>query len=286
MTWRHGDKQLEVELMDNSLGFSRLCSTAWGTIKYDCSRWGRIEILAYLGKISLNTGSGGKLEIRSVDFELVIEKGMLRADGTLINWGDPETKKADMGALPGAMRGYVDAPSADHHNRHALAVPAADNEKYSNDDQSMVDAGGSTGSGLLGGGSAWNYDRCEATHGKEFIFLDRKRFYCPSGKIMRAWDTSTAGCHHGKQSGKTYCTGTDRESADVRCGAKSNHKTTYQNFGNELVYLDRFTVRSYISWTQVDPTHGFSAHGALNYNKWSEPAFNLRIRFEPCAPLQ
>ena len=87
-------------------GFNlRPCSEATGSIKYDCSEWGRVDIVAHLDKVSFNTGEGGKIEIRSVDFELHIEKGMVRADGTLINWDD--TGKVSLGAMRGAMRGSM-----------------------------------------------------------------------------------------------------------------------------------------------------------------------------------
>ena len=224
----------------NGNGFKlRPYSEATGSIKYDCSRWGRVDIVAYLGKMTLETGTGGKFEIRSVDFEMFIEKGMVRADGSLINWGDNETQPS-LGALQGAMRGYMDVPPAGNHHRHALAVPAADSEG-SSDDQSLLDVLGSTGRKLLG--DSTKYDSCEATQSKELIYLDRKRFYCQGGRVMRSWGSTYSGCSNYDQRGYATCADEDRESRAVQCGAQSYHKTTLQEFGNEVYYLDRHKVR-------------------------------------------
>jgi hypothetical protein len=123
-------------------------------------------------------------------------------------------------------------PPADNHHRHALVVPTADSEA-SSDDQSLFDAQGSTGRELLGVaelGVPTKYDRCEVTRGKELAFLDRKRFSCQSGNVMKTWGSTSSGCSSSHQRGYAKCIGTDRENAVVKCDDQSNHKTSIKVF--------------------------------------------------------
>jgi len=93
-------------------------SKGTGSIKYDCSELGRIDITAYIGTIEFQTGGdrsksdASAFQIRSVDFELHIEKISSKADGTSI-------------AL-GALHGEIDAPSRGAGARLALAAPSAE----------------------------------------------------------------------------------------------------------------------------------------------------------------
>ena len=101
----NGDINLEANFDSFSI------SKGTGTIKYDCSEHGRIDVTAHIGTIAFQTGGdrsnsdASKFQIRSVDFELHIEKG---APALGVLWGE------------------VDAPSDGAGARHALAAPSAD----------------------------------------------------------------------------------------------------------------------------------------------------------------
>jgi hypothetical protein len=199
-------------------------SKAEGSLIYDCSEYGQVKMKAYIGKISLQTTMS--LEIRAVDFELLIEKGMKRADGTLVPW--VRNKTVELGSMSGSLSGYLDIDNAEFRAspgaRHALAVPTgdateADITQLSNDEAA------------LGGGEYYTRGDYTPIRHHPLIYLDRLSFSCRSTEAMRGWGiewqhygrkllggaspSPAAPRYHQPARSKTLCEKSDRQGVDI-----------------------------------------------------------------------